>query len=119
MHRKSPMCKKLGQGYKSQSLLLAVLDLCWLHYQILVALAAALGSWLELRQLDWRVLRGMSSEDRQKLYILNTERSSSQSAMDDPLESTVAVYSHIINELSIAHDHWISLNSENQTVVIR
>lgn len=79
------------------------------------ALAAALGSWLELRQLDWRVLRGMSSEDRKKLYTINTERSGSQSALDDPLESTVAVYSHIINELSIAHDHWISLSIENKT----
>lgn len=79
------------------------------------ALAAALGSWLELRQLDWRVLRGMSSEDRKKLYTINTERSGSQSAMDDPLESTVAVYSHIINELLIARDHWISLSNDNQT----
>jgi tetratricopeptide (TPR) repeat protein len=80
------------------------------------ALAAAIGSWLELRQLDWRVLRGMSSEDRQKLYVLNTEKTSGQNGMDDPLESTVAIYSHIINELSIAHDHWISLNlvSESQ-----
>ena len=79
------------------------------------AFAAALSNLMELRESDWRVLRGMTAEERDKLYVLNTDKASYQNTMDDPLESTVAVYSHIINELTIARDHWYSLKDPNNT----
>ena len=79
------------------------------------AFAVAVSSWFELREMDWRVHRGISPEDREKALNGNSEKTGSRGSVDDPLEATVTLYSHIINELTIARDHWRSLGKEGGT----